>query len=307
MKTYTLLNGQTIELGELSPQLADFLAVAEDKVDDPSVSSMDLVELLWSDRNPLLEAPGLSPGRGLVTDAVLKKPAYRVLWDMESRKRIAEGRLDPEAATSEFQVSVADAAHQLGITTSAVRQAIAAGRLQSRKLGGKAHWLRQSDVDNLRVRGQPQRTEAVQLRMGSDGAGRSLSVRFDAGAVLTRSGREDQVVVAELAAWSVLAIKAAGPDGNVRYFELRPAENGFEVLHHGPLLRVQGPFEIAVKENNRQRAQAAWKTFLAAHPPAGRSHTRRQRPPYRRTSGDNAHPRPSNPTRCRPSGSSPAT
>jgi len=82
---HTTLGGDRIEL-ELTPEEREFLELVHAAVAAPNITPGDLVTLVYSPRNPILDADML-PGRGMVTQATLAHPLYRVLQDMEARKR----------------------------------------------------------------------------------------------------------------------------------------------------------------------------------------------------------------------------
>jgi hypothetical protein len=85
---------------------------------------------VYGRENPLLEG-GLFPGKGTVTREVLENPLYRVLADHLVRKRLALDGVDPKKLAGKFTLTVSDAAARKGVTPSAIRQAIHAGRLVS--------------------------------------------------------------------------------------------------------------------------------------------------------------------------------
>jgi excisionase family DNA binding protein len=149
MATHIDRHGGAIEHAP-SPAVREFLQALQATVDDASASVGDLVELLYSADNPLLDPPGPAPGRGVVTRRALADPSYLVMLDLLDRKRVQRGALDRAAARAAASVSVSEAASRLGVSTSAVRQAIARGTLAAVKQGG-TWWLTPEAVATYRV------------------------------------------------------------------------------------------------------------------------------------------------------------
>lgn len=262
MATYTTLSGEVIDLPELSAELEDFYAQSRVKAQDPNVSVAELVDWLYGEDNPLLER-GVVPGHGFVTREAFEHPLYRVLMDLLGHKRIQKGTLDPAAAKSTYKLSVAAAAHELGISTSAVRLAIREGRLPAEKRG-RFYFLRQEDVDGYHVGAQgPDSGEApvLAVTMGSDDAGRSLSVRHDDGATLEVTERDGNLRRGTLRDWTLVAIRTTSKHDGTRFYELQPAKGAPEIVSHGPDLQVRGRFKVARKINNTRLAVDAWRSF----------------------------------------------
>lgn len=260
--THTLLSGEQIEY-EAAPELADFFARAAVAAHDPTVSVGQMVELLYGEENPLL-VKGVFPGRGFVTPEVLTNPAYRVMLDLLDQKRVQAGALNLEAARANHHahsMSVPDAAAQLGISPSAVRQAIAGGRLRAVRRSGQ-HWLRPDDVAAYKVsrRGPPRSTvPELEVRIGSeDGCGLHLDV-VDGDLEARREAPGSSVQAGRVREWQRLLVKTVyKPANSVRYFELEPDTGDVQELQVGGLY-VRGRFKVARKINNRTAALEAWK------------------------------------------------
>lgn len=129
MKTHVheAVNGLRIEYPEPEPKVARFLALVERAAADPKVSHGQLIGLVYGRDNPLLTPSPL--GTLTVTQEVLAHSIYPVLSDLINRKQMAEMRVAPEKLSVGYTLTVNEAAERLGITPSAVRQAIAKRRL----------------------------------------------------------------------------------------------------------------------------------------------------------------------------------
>lgn len=77
-------------------------------------------------------------------------PLWHVMHDLIDQKRIQCGSLDPVVAAKHYSVGVTAAARELGITTGAVRHAIAAKRRAARKVRGRWHTTKEA-VAGFRV------------------------------------------------------------------------------------------------------------------------------------------------------------
>ena len=266
METYTTLLGEKILYAPPAPEVAAFLARVIDAANDPNVSESALIDLIYGPHNPILKQ-GVFPGHGMVTRETFANPIYHVMQDLLGRKRVQMGTLNIDAALDEHTVTVSEAAEMLGVHVSAVRQAIHAHRLAAVKRGGV--WLispRAIDSFHLSRRGPaPKRQDAQQspapvllVRVGNaPGASFRLSVR---GGVLRETGRQKHTVEGEIDQFESVAIRSGG-DGKHRFFELRPAQDKQELMFQG--FFVRGRFQIAHKENNPERALAAWREWHA--------------------------------------------
>jgi excisionase family DNA binding protein len=132
-RIHEAITGHSIEYPEPSGKLlalAKLILKLEGLLTDAKKTEEDLVALIYSGANPLLE-PSPVGGSPLVTKETLARPEYRVLLDLLERKRIAVRKIDVTKIAAGYTLTVAQAAERLGIHESAVRQAIAAGRLAS--------------------------------------------------------------------------------------------------------------------------------------------------------------------------------
>lgn len=257
MPVHTATTGERIEY-TASPPLADFFARARIAAADPTVGIAAMVELLYGEENPLLTR-GVLPGRGYVTREVLEDPAYRVMLDLLDQKRVQARTLDPGAAVEAHTVSVADAAKQLGISGSAVRQAIAAGRLPAVKISGQ-HWMQPAAIASYRVtrRGPPPaeaRAPALRVTVGTEGNG-VLQVRHDG--VMDSVQGTAGVAIGEITGWTWCVVKLARKDrGSMRLLFLEPGQEAAELTLGS--LSVRGRFRVARRVNNAKAAAEAWR------------------------------------------------
>ncbi|KYF92760.1 hypothetical protein BE20_10915 [Sorangium cellulosum] len=265
MKTqYTLLSGETVEfatpVGELGTFLCRVLAAAR----DPAVSEADLADLVLGPENPLLDKTAVA-GRSVATADVYRDPAFHVMLDCLARKR-----LPPESAVAtprtRYTMTVPEAAQQLGISESAVRQAIYAGRLRANKEGG-TYYLDPHSVASYRVskrgprrqdqdaKGPPGGPLDARIGSGPDASFRVKHSRDDF-ELTEKRGPEWTGMIPS--GWRRIAVLGTSRDLS-RYWEIEPAE-GESVLHfEGFYLR--GGFRIVETVSSTQRAVAAFKAF----------------------------------------------
>lgn len=257
MNTHTTLSGRAIEYPDPTPAEAAFLARVRAAVDDPTVSSNDLLALIYGPENPVLDHDFL-PGRAWVTPRVLDNPLYRVLADLHGVKEVRLGLLDVEKAHATYTVPVPDAARQLGVTQQAVRAAIDGWRLAAVFRGGQ-WWLRPESLASFQVSkaGRPRKTPAgVSARVGG-AKGASLSVRIEGGE-LAAEGKEDGATVGRFPAGWTRAVVKTTSDKGTRAFEIEPAPGESGAIEHAGLY-VRGPFKVAKKHNATAAANAAWR------------------------------------------------
>jgi excisionase family DNA binding protein len=117
---------------------------------DPKVTEQQLIGLAYPPENPILDAT-FHPARGMVTRAVLDDPAYEVMVDLLFRRRMMEDGISAEKLASRYSMTVAEAAAELGIHESAVRQAISAKRLASWIKEGGRHYVDPRALKTLEV------------------------------------------------------------------------------------------------------------------------------------------------------------
>jgi excisionase family DNA binding protein len=145
---YTTILGEVIEYSRPRSEVAAFLERVKRAAHDPRIDASELTELVYGRENPLLDQT-IFPGRGAVTRSVMRDPVYHVMLDLIEAKRVQTGALDANAVLASFTMTVAEAAARIGISPSAVRQAIAAKRLAAVKRGN-AHFIDPRGVDAYR-------------------------------------------------------------------------------------------------------------------------------------------------------------
>lgn len=169
MERHTTISGEVLEYPRPGPELAAFLGRVRTAAEDPRVSEGELVELIYGLENPLLDKT-IFKGRGAVTTEVFANPVYHVMLDLLDAKRVQTGTLDPERAAGRYTMTVTEAAEFLGVTSSAVRQAIAAKHLDAWKKGG-LHFLDPQTVETYRSRVKRRGPRAAGARGEGGGEG----------------------------------------------------------------------------------------------------------------------------------------
>jgi excisionase family DNA binding protein len=255
VERYTTLAGETLEYLTPAPEVAAFLARVVEAVHDPTVTEATLTELVYGKANPLLDQTIL-PHHGVVTKAVFADPVYHVILDLLGRKRATTGRLDVAKALEEYTVTVTEAARQLGVHPSAVRQAIQQHRLDAVKRGG-VHLLRPSSVESYRVsRRGPRPAPALAACVGNvPGASCRIKIR---GGALEVEERDSATVTGSVARFERVAVLTS-TGANQRLFVLEPADEQDQLAF--PPFWVRGRFRVVAHENNARRARDAWKAF----------------------------------------------
>lgn len=270
-RTHVTVSGHRIDY-EPTPKVAAFLRRLEDAIGDPKVTERELIGLAYSSENPFLDH-GMFPGRGSVTKDVLADPAYHVMTDLLFRKQVAEQEIDVSKLEARYSMTVPQAAVELGIHESAVRQAIAAKRLASWLKDGK-HFIDPRSLKSFEVgtRGPRKGTtievvvndqieitdklsvEPLELVLGHT-KGASLKVR-GAEDVETIERVSGNIVRGRLNRWKRVIVMTTGDAGKRRAFVLEPGADENEITH-GPF-KVRGRFTIAEKINSAKRADEVW-------------------------------------------------
>lgn len=261
MATHITLTSERIDY-DASPEIQDFLARVALAANDPAVTVSDIVGLIYGEQNPML-VRGVIPGMGLVTAEVHASPVYRVLTDYLDRKRVQAGTLDPAAAEAAYTLTVADAARQLGISESAVRQAIARDRLDAKHIRGR-HMLRPEAIASYQRSNRgpaPAVTRSPELELVTGTEGDAVvRVKHEGGELVqVRDDERRGVFVGKLAgdwvrAWVLTSWKA---DGSSRLFVIEPGRSAEEIRVGD--LGVRGHFHICARQNNAKLAHGMWK------------------------------------------------
>lgn len=273
-KSYRTVNGQTLEY-EATPKVAAFIRRLEEGVENPKVTEQQLIGIAYSSENPILDHT-MFPGRGAVTKAVLDDPAYHVMTDLLFRKQVAEQDLDVDKLAAKYSLTVGQAAAELGIHESAVRQAIAAKRLASWVKDGK-HYLDPRSLKSIEfgTRGpkkgswseiaktmakREQRVQAalallpdpLDVVMGHE-KGASLKIKPSLPEAERIAGNR---LRGTLPKWKRVVVMTTGDGGSRRAFVLEPGPEENE-LTHGPF-SVKGRFVVRDTINSSKRAGEVW-------------------------------------------------
>lgn len=249
-ETHKLIDGEVIQL-VVDLKVHTFLKRVVEASVDPQVDEITMTALVYGSENPILRTDIL-PGQGVVTREAFENPAYRVMVDLLGRKRAAIGVQAP--AGSEYTMTVTEAAKKRGLHPSAVRQAIAAKRLEAKKLGG-TYFLRPTDIEAFRpVRRGPAARSQLTIRHGNV-AGESFRVKIFGGS-LNEQRREGHVVDARVDRFD-RAVVLSGGAGKYRFFEIEPGDEEEEISFGRFYLR--GRVRVLNKVNNPIKARAAWK------------------------------------------------
>lgn len=260
---YKSVSGHDVHLDDASEESLAFLDRVRVLVDDPKASEADVIALAYSRENPFLDQ-SIFPGRGAVTREVLQLPEYHVLADLVARKRLIVDRVDIEKLAAEFTVSVREAARQLGVSESAIRQAIATHRLASFVKDGQ-HFMRPSSIASFEVgtRGprplERVRPSPLEVCMGNV-EGTSFRVRM-AGELQDKENAGGHKVTGRITAWHRIGVISGG-GGRHRFFEIEPSDEENEIKL-GPFY-LRGKFRFVRKVNGEEAARDAWKKFEAA-------------------------------------------
>ncbi|MCC6740680.1 MAG: helix-turn-helix domain-containing protein [Planctomycetia bacterium] len=153
MKTYTLLNGTTLDLRDLSQAEQAFLRRLQ-RMADRGVDCFDIERAAVGHGSPALR------GRPAISRGIAEQPLYLAAEDIATRAGIRQGLiLAPEfdRMRSRFPVdgsniSAAQAAEHIGISRAAVYKAIGAGTLQALRIGNVTVVNRQSAAEYRRRR-----------------------------------------------------------------------------------------------------------------------------------------------------------
>lgn len=265
MKTqYTLLSGETVEFAAPAGELGLFLRRVLAAAKDPAVSEQELNDLVFGSENPLLDHT-MVPGKTIATSEVYRDPIFHVMLDCIARKRMPPGA-GVASPRTRYTMTVPEAAKQLGISESAVRQAIYAGRLRARKEGG-TYYLDPASVGGYRVsRRGPRRRDHSQ----KSSPGGILEARIGQGpdaSFRVKHTREEFEVEEKHGAewvgtipggWHRIGVLGTTRD-RARFWEIEPAE-GESVLHfEGFYLR--GGFRIVETVSISARAREAFRQF----------------------------------------------
>lgn len=273
--------GAPVELvwpGEDTP-LRAFLAKAIRWTYEPDVTVGELYNLIYGAQNPILVD-------GVVTRAATEDPAWGLLMEAIDRKRAAVGHLDVEAARARFTMPVSEAALQLGVSTSAVRQLIDRSRLVACKEGA-SYLLDPASVAAYRgVRrgpspaasllerqpaaapsvergaGGPVVAERVSVRIGHD-AQSGAHVRIKGARIadpVTDNGFGSRILTGELApGWTRLYVLAYRKK-SARLFVFEPDPGRYNECRFDGLF-LTGPMREVERDNTSTRARSRFESL----------------------------------------------
>lgn len=273
--------GAPVELvwpGDDTP-LRAFLAKAIRWTYEPDVTVGELYNLIYGAQNPILVD-------GVVTRDATEDPAWGLLMEAIDRKRAAVGHLDVEAARARFTLPVSEAALQLGITPSAVRQLIERARLVARK-EGSSYLLDPSSVAAYRgvrrgpspaapllerqpaaapspapVVRSPASPERVSVRIGHD-AKSGAHVRIKGARIAdpkADNGFGSRILTGELApGWTRLYVLAYRKK-SARFFVFEPAPGETGECRFDGLFLV-GPLREVERDNTSTRARQRFESI----------------------------------------------
>lgn len=136
MKTYTLLNGKTLTLGDRSPAEGAFLRDLHRMVEQ-DISYFEIARTAIGPGSPALR------GRQTIDRRTAATPLYLVAEDIATRAGIEQGlilapefeHLRSQFPTDGSHISAAQAANLIGISRAAVYKAINARTLQALRIG----------------------------------------------------------------------------------------------------------------------------------------------------------------------------
>jgi hypothetical protein len=259
---WTTLSGRELSLPDPTGALGAYWERLKAAAADPTVSHEAMLALVYHEDNPLLDGY-LMPGSGSLTRAALEDPLYRAMTDLVARKQVQLGSLDLATAGAPYTVTLDEAAGELGLGSTAVRQAIDSYRLAGWKKG--AAWfvhpgsLAAYKAGNYGAATKARTGDRLEIRMGADGHGETLKLKYPAAEVERESGH---IHVGNIAAgWRrVGVLTTSGP--TTRFFALEPGDE-MGIVELGGFY-VKGRFRRAATENSAAKARASWKDFKPA-------------------------------------------
>lgn len=173
MKTYTVLNGKTLELSGLSPAESAFLRDLRRMVEQ-DISYFEIARTAVGPGSPALR------GRQTIDRRTAAQPLYLAAEDIATRAGIQQGlilapefeHLRAQFPTDGSHISAAQAAEFIGISRAAVYKAINAGTLQALRIGNVTVVNKKSAVEY-----RQRRESAAEAPVEVEEAPRSVRVR----------------------------------------------------------------------------------------------------------------------------------
>lgn len=259
---WTTLSGRELSFAEPVGELGTYWEGLQRAAADPAVSADALLVLLYHVDNPLLDRT-LIPGVASLTRAVVDTPLYHAMTDLLGRKQVQLGLVDLKAIGAPYTVTLDEAAEALGLSPTAVRQAIDTYRLSGWKKGS-AWFIHPAGVEAYKASNYgpvttPKTGERLEIRMGVEGSGDTLKIKYPAGVVEKEAGHIHTGNVP--AGWRrVGVLTTSGP--TTRFFALLPGDEIATLELAG--FYVRGRFQRAATENSSAKARVAWKAFKPA-------------------------------------------
>lgn len=275
-RIHVTLSGHEIRYDDPGPELEHFLQRAQRLAENPEVTEGELVALVYSRENPILDH-SIFPGRGTVTREVLDRPEYAVLQDLLFRKEVQQRAIDVRAIEARYTLTPGEVAERLGVHVSAVTKACQERRVSS-WVKGRRYFLDPGALAPLEqgkrrgpAPGGGPRLVAEPGRFDVKGRPTTLSYRAgqEAGAVLrvrlpgpageaVEPSSKAAPAEGQVKAWRRVGV-LHGRAGKLRFFELEPASEDGEVKLGA--LYVRGRFRVVEKVNNAKAAREAWEAF----------------------------------------------
>jgi len=258
---YKTVLGEIIKIDQekVGSDALAFLVRCIQMAHDPEVNENDLIEVAYSEENPILK-PGIIKGRGFIDQEALDHPLYPIFADLISLKGKNQGTFNSENALKQYSLTVSEASEFLGISPSAIRQAIKAHKLAAIKKDGQ-HWIIPASVKSYKVgsRHRKRETPALTVCFGTKKGSGALIPKFvnDIEMVTKNDqGLKEGVVMSFLSA-AILT----NTQGDKRFFRIVPGPDN-EMKFNG--FFIKGKFKIIEKINNPRGADKAFKTFTPA-------------------------------------------
>lgn len=261
-REFTLLSGDVVEYDEPSESVAEFLRRVRIAAGDFEVTTDDMIDLIYGVENPLLKH-GVLPGRGLVTREVYENPIFHIMQDLLIQKRIQRGEYDPEVAKTQYNMTVSEAATKLGVSPSAIRQAIRSKALDAIKVRGR--WLLYPgsvDVYQVSNRG-PNPLRPLSIAIGNQ---EGISARIKLPTRVEWEKGQGGVKTGVLERWRSVGLIIGGTalsedPAQKRYvfWEIAP-DDVDNVIEEG-LYGVRGPFQVIRKIDGVRKAAEAFSSF----------------------------------------------
>jgi len=255
---YTTIKGETIEFKPSQAEKA-YIEKLEGAASDSAVTEDQMIDFIWSVDNPVLKN-GPNNKKGYADKETYQNLAFRVMLDLEDRKRIKLGSLDLNLSRGKYTLTVPEAALELGIHETSVRKAILNKRLDGwQDKPGSPYFLNPDSVASYKIsnRGARAAKQILKARFGNHG-GYSFRIKPD---LVDTKRVIEQVIEGRLKPFSGCSVLVCG-DKKCTYYELAPGneENRIDIKE----FFVTGRFSVKRKINNTRQAREAFKSYNPA-------------------------------------------